>query len=185
MITYNLTNVVYADLIQQLLKQYFTSFEEVLVPRSDGELMAINMSADEQTIDLLMKRIGIDFDCLMDTGTGSGSTRCKFLRIEQVLINIFKLYNIDKDVLGKNEEKKELSEEIRWLSETIWSIESKHIEAEYSNVIHLLAIQIFFKVYFDTGLNFLTTKSSTRLGNEVPLKWLRGSLTNHSADAGS
>ena len=71
------------------------------MPRSDGELMSVNMAAEDQTIDILMKRIGIDFDCLMDTGTGS--SQCKFLRIEQVLINVFKLYNIDKDLVGKKE----------------------------------------------------------------------------------
>jgi len=149
--------------------------------RSESELMAINLEADTQSIDILMKRIGIDFDCLIDTGVGSG--HCKFLRVEHVILKLFKMYNMERDLGSKKDDgERALTEELRWLSESIWSIGGADNDDEYSRTIQVLALSFLFKVYFDIGLKLTTVRSSNRLGNKIPIRWLHQSLTTHSKD---
>lgn len=84
-----------------MLKSYFNAFEENLVVRSDSEKISMNTSINsfedyhEGNQKILMKSIGIDLDDLV-TG-GFSSVKCKYLRIQLILIEIFKFYNVQKN----------------------------------------------------------------------------------------
>ena len=94
------------------------------------------------------------------------------------------MYNLDKDLSSNSEEKKELAEEIRWLSESVWALNANQQEDEYSKTIHVLALSLLFKAYFDVGLKMLTERASNRLGNMIPLRWLHQSLCAHGHNDG-
>ena len=83
---YNLTNSVYFELIEQLLKQYITSFEE-----------AGNSGGTDPEHD--------DF---------ATSSTDKYLQIEKLLFKLFYLYNQDKFNNDENEELKWLLENINY-----------------------------------------------------------------------
>lgn len=86
--TYDLTNSVYSELIEQLLRHYVDKFESLLVPRSESELLAGANS------DILMQ-LGIGESQLAEPGFAS--TSAKFLRIESVLAKLFRLYNKERE----------------------------------------------------------------------------------------
>lgn len=117
---------------------------------------------------ILMKSIGIDLDDLV-TG-GFSSVKCKYLRIQLILIEIFKFYNVQKNYC---QEGSELNEELLCLSEFIWKIDDDKSEnIHFKSLLKILGLSILIKVYFDVGYNLICERLSSNFENLSPLDWL-------------
>lgn len=104
--------------------------------------------------------------------SGFASAFCKYAKIENVILKLFKIYSLDKQDDVEQEE-------INWLADAIMKYGQ---DQKYHQIQFILGLTLYTKVFFDKGSALLIKRRFNVLNNQTIVEWLEKALQADSDD---